>query len=284
MSDFNIYSAVTQRIIEQLEEGTVPWRKPWTGTRNGAYSRVMKRPYSLLNQLLLDKPGEWLTYKEIIKLGGFVNKGEKSKIVVFWKPIVIQDEDEEKERTIPILRYYRVFHIDQTTGIKPLDLAEELAILTPCEDAEAVINNYIAGSGVSLHTKVSNRAFYEHSSDTITVPIMEQYTDTGDYYSTVFHEIVHSTGHKDRLNRLVKGAFLNDKEKYAKEELVAEIGSAALCNTCGIETPNAFDNSVAYIQSWLKELKKDDHLIVQASGQAQKAVNFVLSYMPENRS
>ena len=277
MNNFNIYSAVTQRIIEQLEEGTVPWRRPWTGTRNGAYSRVMKRPYSLLNQLLLGKPGEWLTYNQIIKLGGFVNKGAKSSIVVFWKPIVIKDDDEEKKKTIPMLRYYHVFHIDQTTGIKPLDLEEEMAILTPCEDAEAVINNYISKSGVSFHTKVSNRACYEYSSDTITVPIMEQYTDTGDYYSTVFHEIVHSTGHKDRLDRPINGAYLKDKDKYAKEELVAEIGAAALCNTCGIETPNAFGNSVAYIQSWLKALKKDDRLIVHASGQAQKAVDFILN-------
>ena len=100
MNNFNIYSAVTQRIIEQLEEGTVPWRRPWTGTRNGAYSRVMKRPYSLLNQLLLGKPGEWLTYNQIIKLGGFVNKGAKSSIVVFWKPIVIKDDDEEKKKTV----------------------------------------------------------------------------------------------------------------------------------------------------------------------------------------
>ena len=111
----------------------------------------------------------------------------------------------------------------------------------------------------------------------ITVPAIEQYTDIADYYSTVFHEMVHSTGHKDRLNRLVKGALLNDRDRYAKEELVAEIGAAALCHNCNVETPDAFENSAAYIKSWLEALENDERLVFKASSKAEKAVDYILN-------
>lgn len=278
MSEFNIYQLITERIILLLTQGVIPWRKPWAGTRNGAYSRHMKKPYSLLNQLLLGKAGEWLTYKQIIQLGGYVNEGEKSSIVVFWKLLRVQDEDDEdKVKTIPVLRYYRVFHIDQTTGIKPLSIEEEMEILSPCEDAEKVIDDYISRSGVSLNIKASNRAFYNPTEDSITILLMEQFSSEADYYSTAFHEIVHSTGHKSRFDRIGKGSVLKQRDEYAKEELVAEIGAAALCHACDIETPDAFENSAAYIQNWLEVLQNDNRLIVQASSNAQKAVDYILN-------
>ena len=277
MKNININQLITDKLIEQLRKGVVQWRKPWIGTWNGAYSRVMKKPYSLSNQLLLDEPGEYLTYTQITNLGGNVKKGEKASVVVFWKPIKIKSDDEdEEEKTIPLLRYYHVFHINQTEGIKPLSLEEQMEFLNPNETAEKVIENYISNSGVIFESKLSDRACYEQNADKITVPAMEQYTDIGDYYSTVFHEIIHSTGHKDRLNRLVKGALLNDRDRYAKEELIAEIGAASLCHNCNVETPDAFENSVAYINGWLKALENDERLIIQASSKSQKAVEYVL--------
>ncbi len=278
MQNIDINRMITEKLIEQLKNGVVPWRKPWVGTWNGAYSRIMKRPYSLSNQLLLNEPGEYLTYTQISHLGGNVKKGERASKVVFWKPITIKtDNEDEEEKTIPYLRYYHVFHINQTEGIKPLSLEEQLEFLKPCEDAEKVISNYIDASGVNFDARISNRACYNQNSDKITVPVIEQYTDIADYYSTVFHEMVHSTGHKDRLNRLVKGALLNDRDRYAKEELVAEIGAAALCHNCNVETPEAFENSAAYIKSWLEALENDERLVFKASSKAEKAVDYILN-------
>ena len=278
MQHININKMVTEKLMEQLRNGVVPWRKPWVGTWNGAYSRVMKRPYSLSNQLLLNEPGEYLTYTQISNLGGNVKKGERASKVIFWKPIKIRTDDENEEgKTIPYLRYYHVFHINQTEGIKPLSLEDQLEFLKPCEDAEKIITAYVDNSGVIFDAKISNRACYNQNADKITVPAVEQYTDIADYYSTVFHEIVHSTGHKDRLNRLVKGALLNDRDRYAKEELIAEIGAAALCHNCNVETPDAFENSAAYIKSWLEALENDERLVLKASGKAEKAVDYILN-------
>lgn len=280
MSKINVYEMVTSRIIEELEKGVIPWRKPWHGVLSGAYSRSTKKPYSLLNQMLLGKNGEWLTFNQIKQLGGSVKKGEKASFVVFWSPIKVKETDQdgnEIEKTIPFLKYYNVFHITQTTGIEPLTPVEEAEILKPVEKAENIINNYITKSGLKFEAAVSDRAYYSPSRDYVCVPAMEQYSDTSEYYSTTFHELTHSTGHKSRLNRLSSGAAAAfGGEDYSKEELVAELGAAALCNQCGIETAHSFKNSAAYIQGWLKALKNDKRLIVSASGQAQKAVDYIV--------
>ena len=279
MTKVNVYEMVTNRIIEELEKGVIPWRRPWHGTLDGAYSRSTKKPYSLLNQMLLGMPGEWLTFNQIKQLGGSVKKGAKSKIVVFWSPIKVKETDKdgnENEKIIPYLKYYNVFHISQTTGIEPLSVEEEKEILKPIEKAENVINAYVEKSGISFNAVKSNEAYYSPSNDKVVVPELAQYDDESEYYSTAFHELTHSTGHSSRLNR-VMGTVAFGSEDYSKEELVAEIGAAALCHTCGIETKQAFKNSAAYIQSWLKALHNDKRLIVSASGQAQKAVDMILN-------
>lgn len=279
MSQTDVYQLVTNRIIELLEAGVVPWQQPWTGTGNAAYSRVTGKHYSFLNQLLLNKPGEWLTFKQIEKLGGHVNQGEESKVVVFWKMLRITETDdagEEREKTIPFLAHYHVFHIDQTTGITPLTQEEQNAILQPNEIAENVICDYIENGGPELEICYSEDALYNFEKDSITVPRQEQYLNKNEYYSTLFHELVHSTGYKDRLNRIKKGHSRNS-DAYAKEELVAEIGASALCNICNIDNRATLNNSAAYINSWLSTLRGDKKLIVHASGQAQKAVQYILN-------
>lgn len=275
----NVYEIVTDKILAELEKGVIPWQKPWTGVREGAISHVTGRPYSLLNQMLLGKPGEWLTYKQAEQRGGKVKEDErkKSSIVVFWKWLEKEEEKDGKKikKSIPYLRYYSVYHISQCEGVEERFPEKKLEHTDPIADAEAVLDGYVERSGVKFMAEKSNRAYYSPMLDEIHVPILDQFDKPEEYYSTVFHEATHSTGHKDRLDRLDMTAHFGSEE-YSKEELVAEIGAATLCNTVGIETENSFKNSAAYVGGWLKALKNDKRLIVTAAGKAEKAVKYIL--------
>lgn len=275
---FDIYAAVTDRIISQLEQGVIPWHKPWTGLQSGAISGTTGKPYSLLNQMLLGKPGEWYTWNQIQKLGGKVRKGEKSSMVVFWKQCPIKEDDpatgEKVERMIPMLKYFNVFHIDQTEGIDAKTIDPEAHDPATDSGADAIIADYLQRSGVKLEHRQGDEAFYRPSDDRVVLPLREQFRDMAEYYSTAFHELTHSTGHRSRLDRLSRKAFFGNEE-YSREELVAEIGAAALLNHCGIETAGSFKNSTAYIQSWLRALRNDKKMIVSASGAAAKAFELI---------
>lgn len=282
MAKTNVYEMVTERIIAELEKGVIPWEKPWTGVRSGAYNRVSKRPYSLLNQMLLKHTGEYATYKQWQDLGGQVKKGEKSEIVVFWKIFEAEetnkDTGEKETKKIPLLRYYNVFHISQVEGVEPLAPEQLNDEVEPIEEADKIITDYITREHIDFTECRSNEAYYSPSSDRVVVPMKEQYTVINEYYSTTFHELTHSTGHKSRLNRLETGAVAAfGGTEYSKEELVAEIGSASLMNLLGIETVKTFRNSAAYIQSWLQVLRNDNKFIVSASSKAEKAVNYILA-------
>ncbi len=274
----NVYQMVTDRIIEELEKGVIPWNKPWTGVRSGAYNRISKKPYSLINQMLLKHNGEYATFKQWQQLGGHIRKGEKSEIIVFWKIYekeTTNDNGEKEIQKIPMLRYYNVFHISQVDGVEPLQ--EPFNDVKPIESADKVIIDYVAREHIDFQEIKSDKAFYNPSHDKVVVPLKEQYKNINEYYSTTFHELTHSTGHKTRLDRLTDNkvaAF--GSETYSKEELIAEIGSTTILNTLGIETNSTFKNSVAYIQSWLQVLKNDNKFIVSAAGKAEKAVNYIL--------
>lgn len=282
MAKTNVYEMVTERIIAELEKGVIPWEKPWTGVRSGAYNRVSKRPYSLLNQMLLKHTGEYATYKQWQDLGGQVKKGEKSEIVVFWKIFETEetnkDTGEKETKKIPLLRYYNVFHISQVEGVEPLKPEQLNDEVEPIEEADKIITDYITREHIEFTECRSNEAYYSPSSDRVVVPMKEQYKVINEYYSTTFHELTHSTGHKSRLNRLETGAVAAfGGTEYSKEELVAEIDSASLMNLLGIETVKTFRNSAAYIQSWLQVLRNDNKFIVSASSKAEKAVNYILA-------
>lgn len=274
----NVYQMVTDRIIAELEKGRIPWIKPWTGCRSGSYNRISKKPYSLINQMLLKHNGEYATFKQWQQLGGHVRKGEKSEIVVFWKIYekeITNDDGEKEIQKIPLLRYYNVFHISQVDGIEPLE--EPFNEIEPIESADKIIINYVVREHINFQEIKSDKAFYSPLSDKVVVPLKEQYQNVNEYYSTTFHELTHSTGHKTRLDRLDNGAVAAfGSETYSKEELVAEIGSATILNTLNIETPQTFKNSAAYIQNWLQVLKNDNKFIVSAAGKAEKAINFIL--------
>lgn len=277
----NVYQIVTDRIIEQLENNIIPWKKPWTGTHTGAYNRISKRPYSILNQMLLKHDSEYATFKQWTELGGHIKKGEKSEVVVFWK---IQNVEEEQEdgtkvmKQLPLLRYYNVFHISQVEGVKPLNI-DNLKEHEPIEAAENVLHGYLDREGIELKNVIGNEAFYSPMMDYIQLPMMEQFTRIEEYYSTAFHESVHSTMKETRCNRQEerKGKLVAfGSEEYSKEELVAEIGSASIMNILGIETTHSFRNSAGYIQSWIRVLKNDCKFIVSASSKAEKAVKYII--------
>ena len=283
MTKTNVYDMVTERIIAELEKGIIPWEKPWTGVRDGAFNRITKRPYSLINQMLLQHRGEYATFKQWSELGGHVRKGEKSEIVVFWKileQVETNEETGEKEiKKIPLLRYYNVFHISQVDGVEPLAPEQLNNDITPIEAGDKIITDYITREHLNFIECKSNKAYYSPSADTVKVPLKEQYNLINEYYSTTYHELIHSTGHKNRLNRLHTGAIAAfGSEDYSKEELVAEIGSATIMNMLGIETTKTFRNSTAYIQSWLQVLRNDNKFIISASSKAEKAVNYIMNY------
>lgn len=278
----NVYEMVTNRIIEQLESGVIPWEKPWTGVRDGAFNRVSKKSYSLLNQMLLGKDGEWASFKQWTDLGGHIRKGEKSSIVVFWKILPVEEVQEDGSKVvkqIPLLKYINVFHISQVDGVEPLP-KEELHDIKPIEKAESILIDYWTRENIKVEHIKGNKAFYSPMSDMIQLPLFEQFKDANEYYSTAFHESVHSTMKESRCNRAEERknklvAF--GSEEYSKEELVAEIGSANLMNIIGIETKKSFRNSTAYIQSWLRVLRNDNKFIVSASSKAEKAVEYILN-------
>ena len=272
----DLYKEVTDRIIAEMEKGIIPWEKPWIASGN-CVAHTTGKPYSLLNQMLLGRPGEYLTFNQCQKEGGKVKKGEKAHMVVFWKWIEQEDEETGEKKEIPFLRYYNVFHIDQCEGISakhttPTQLPDGAEAL---EEAQEIIYAYLERESVKLIHEEGDRAFYRPSTDEVVLPIRKQFVSTAEYYSTAFHELTHSTGHPSRLNRLTSPAFFGS-EAYSKEELVAEIGASALVNHVGLETSTSLRNNVAYIQNWLKVLRDDKRFIVSASGKAEKAVNLIL--------
>lgn len=277
----NVYELVTNRIIEQLENNIIPWEKPWSGTIDGAFNRVSKKPYSILNQMLLKYNGEYATFKQWQELGGHIRKAEKSEIIVFWKMYPIkekQDDGTEIIKTIPLLKYINVFHISQVDGVEPLK-QKVTHDIEPIDKAEKILNDYWNRENITIEHVKGDKAFYSPMFDKIQLPLFEQFKQSEEYYSTAFHESVHSTMKTSRCNRQEdrKGKVVSfGSEEYSKEELVSEVGSAQLMNIVGIETTKSFRNSTAYIQSWLKVLRNDNKFIVSASSKAEKAVNYIL--------
>ena len=270
----DIFQAVTDRIIAEMENGVIPWRKPWMAA-GLAISHTTGKPYSLLNQMLLGQAGEWLTFAQVKQEGGRIRKGEKSRMIVFWRWIDREDEETGETTQIPFLRYYNVFHLSQCEGIRAKYAQELTEIANADETAEKIIADYVQREGVQMVNEKGNAAYYQPATDKIVLPLMEQFSEQSEYYSTLFHELTHSTGHQKRLARIDSTANFGS-ESYSKEELIAELGSAALVNHCGLETRNSFKNSTAYIQNWLQVLKNDKRFIVSAAGKADKAVSYIL--------
>ena len=283
----NVYQIVTNRILEEMEKGCVPWKKPWMSMsmQSGAYNRITKRPYSILNQLLLQHEGEYATIRQWNQLGGTIKKGSKSEIVVFWKMQKFEEKKENgevEEKNIPLLRYYRVFHISEVEGVTPLpqpDFFESIGI----EEGDEVIRDYEEREHITIREIISDRAYYSLSGDRIVIPDRNQYEDLHEFYSTVYHEMVHSTGHPSRLDRGLSQALFGS-DTYSKEELVAEMGAAMLMRTVGIDTESSLKNSASYIHGWMQQIRQDERLVVSAAAKAEKAVRYILGNVDEDIS
>jgi len=274
----NVYQIVTSKLIEQMEKGNVPWRKPWASVAVQNYQS--HKPYRGINRLLLaSKTMEtgcpyYVTYKQAEDMGGNVKKGAKSEVVVFFKILEKEQEGTDKTKKIPLLRYYRVFNLTDCEGIEWELPKCGNGEHTPHEAAEEVISTYVDNDGPSIVN--GDKASYSPALDRVQIPAPELFVSRDAYYSTVFHELTHSTGHKKRLNRkeiVVDNAF--GSKDYSREELTAEIGSAFLQSQCGIESDTETEQSAAYLRSWIKVLSEDEKAVVMAANRAEKAVEWI---------
>lgn len=284
----NVYEIVTKKMIEKLESGTIPWKKPWN---SGGLQKnlITKKPYRGINQFLLDLQGYdtpfWLSYKQAQKLGGNIKKGSKAQMIVFWNWI----ENKKTGEEYPIFRYYNGFNLDQTEGLEAhkarilADMEIEKLDFKPIQECETIVNNWF-GKPPIKHG--GNRACYFPFLDKINMPAKENFHSEQEYYSTLFHELGHSTGHIKRLNRPeIVDANQFGSHDYSREELVAEMSASFLSQLTGIDNVTV-DNSAAYIASWLKILRAEPKLVVQAAAKAQKAVDLILNvkYQKEEKA
>lgn len=269
----NVYQIVTQKILEKIEQGVIPWRKPWV-SRGQAVNWLTQKEYRGINTMLLD-PGEYATFNQIKEHGGKVKKGAKSQIVVFWKWIEKENEETGQTDKIPFLRYYNVFEINtQCEGLESRRKDSPVYEHDPIIEAEKIVQGYMDAPPIRY---ASGRAYYQPAGDFISVPPLQDYPNIAEYYSTLFHELTHSTGHIKRLARpgVLDSAAAFGSEVYSKEELVAEMGAVMLCGVAGF-VEITIDNSAAYIKSWSRKLKEDSRLVVMAASQAQKAADYIL--------
>ena len=283
MCNNKIYEQVNERIISLLEKGVAPWRKPWkSGKIEIAKNMISKKPYRGCNFFITNSMGYtsplWGTFKQIQSKGGNVKKGEKGTIIIFWKTFDIKEKQsngEFKDKTIPMLRYSYVFNAEQCENLK-LDMPDDQNLIEhdSIADCENIISNFPLGMPELRHNM--GRAFYNPSLDFISLPEKGLYNTMEEYYQTFFHETIHATGHKSRLNRdTLNGFNYFGDEVYSQEELVAEMGASYLAAFAGIDNA-VIDNSASYLNGWLSALRKDNKLLLKAASQAQKAVDYLL--------
>ncbi len=242
-----VYEQITERIIALLAQGTVPWHKPWKARTGLPRNLVSQKHYRGINVFLLlamnyESPF-WLTFRQALQLGGAVRKGEKSCPVVFWKQATLEDKETHEPQKIPLLRYYHVFNVAQCDGLK-----------IASEPVETFVNTFVKPDEIVAHMPQRPvikygmaRAFYSPREDYVGLPVKERFEQAEGYYATLFHELVHATGHASRLNR----ATLTDQagfgsNPYCKEELIAEMGAAFLCGHAEV-AERTIDNSAAYL-------------------------------------
>jgi antirestriction protein ArdC len=271
-----IYEIINDKMIKLLEENIIPWRKPWGTTGNGGFpvNGVSGKPYHGINLLMLEWGESYYSFKQIQEKKWHLKKGSKASMVVFFtlidKKSSKQADNNDKGEKIPIMKYYNVFKSSDIEGCPQPEKFEHNTIA----EAEAIVNSY---TEVKIEHINNNKAYYSITEDFINTPSISSFPILEEYYSTLFHEMTHSTGHKSRLNRFTGDAETASfgSKLYSQEELVAELGAAFLCGICGIEQMT-LENSAAYIQNWLKVLKNDKTMIAKSAAKAQKATDYIL--------
>ena len=292
MANDKVYEIVTQNILDALDKGVAPWRIPWKKSAGGSLPRSMstRKPYRGINVFLLGLQGMaqgyqsqwWGTYKHITELGGQVRRGEKGTLVIFWGSNVKKDKLDKngKPEKYFMLRYYNVFNAEQADGLPErfYPTAEEQVAIDPSEAqaaAQALADTYlVANPSLTLVHTNPTKAYYSPTQDLVNVPSLAEHITPDEYFSTLFHEFAHSTGHESRLARPNMGQpHVFGDEEYSREELVAELASSFLQGMVGIES--TVEASASYLQHWAKVLRGDVKLIVQAAGLAQRAADYV---------
>ena len=280
----NAYEKVTQIVLDTIDkEGLLPWQRPWVG-EFAAWSHATGRDYSWLNCLLCGKSGEFGTFKQWKDAGGTIKKGAKARTICFYtileKTVTGTDvktgESVTWETKIPMLKYFSVFHSDDVEGDVKLKRHSEEGVEFQHdrhEDADHCISAYVERERIILQQDPSvGRAYFCSGQNMVQVPPLEKFREQPEYYSTMFHELVHSTQramHRDTDHRF-------GSKKYAAEELVAEMGAAFLCYHFGM-SPVTIDNSAAYLKNWRDHIANDNRLIITAATAAEKAVKFIIS-------
>ena len=293
-----VYERVTERITQLLQQGVVPWQKPWNAHVGPPRNGVSGKYYRGLNIFMLSAAGFdspwWFSPKQVNDLDGHIIKGEKVSWCHFFKPWLPKGDPAEPleveangaeistRRPALIIRAYKVVNLDQCEGPGIDRFRARHAVEGPTgkdNDPIAACEQIVAGMPHPPSVRHGgNRACYWPAADQISMPRRETFVGSEAYYATVFHELTHSTGHPDRLNRktLVAGAPFRSPT-YSKEELVAEMGAAFLCAESGIDDPT-IENSAAYLRGWLKYLSSDPKALVIAGAQAQKAADYILGW------
>lgn len=276
----NLYSTVTQQIVEAIEAGETTFDFPWHTVPGLPKNLASDRSYRGINTLLLWLIGNargystpyWATFRQWVELGHPVRKGEKSATIVFWKqltpggePATADDESSNGSRPF-VARAYHVFNAAQVDGYCP----PSIPVLSESERNAAAETFFNRLPITVLHDQ--DCAFYRPSSDSVHLPPFERFGDANAYYATRGHESVHATGAPARLDRDLSGRF--GSEAYAMEELVAELGAAFLCADLGLSAEPRPDHA-GYIASWLKVLKADNRAVFTAAGKAQAALDWL---------
>lgn len=287
---------VTNEVIAQLEQGKVFWKKPWTSyglPKNYKSGRQYEGFNAFFLNYITDKKNYktpyFITYKQAQELGGNVRKGEKGTQIIFWKiygnkvgektTSAGETKDIVQNKFIPFI--WTVFNIDQVEGVEfalPVNVTRtENEIIEACQ---SVVDNYPVPGPNIQHG--GSQAYYAPYSDKVQMPDISTFVNSQAYHSILFHELIHSTGHEIRLNRFTeedKATRFGDIN-YSKEELVAEMGASFLNAFTGIKDV-VFENSIAYLQSWIQKLKDDKTMIIYASTKAFKAASFILGLAAE---
>lgn len=284
----SVYDIVTETIINKLESvNPNDWKKPWFNIGLSPFNAISKKPYRGVNYMTLGMNSHeskaYASFKQWQGKDCQVRKGEKSHLAVFWKVSIYEDKETGEEKKGFMLRYYRVFNSEQVDGdfARGIEKGQlkDLESHPPYDEAESRINAYLTEEGITL--KESDHALYSPARDRIEMPKLGQFKDQESFYSTFFHEIIHSTGHTSRLDRDLTGGF--GSQKYAKEELIAELGAAMVLASLGLAQRPRLDHA-QYIKSWLQALKDDSKFVVQAAGKAQKAADYALQINHETES
>lgn len=276
----SVFEIVSEQVLELLDKGVAPWRKPWTCRQpmNG----ISKKPYRGLNALMTGlapySDPRWLTFKQISEKGGRVKKGERSTLVTYWKWLEKKQEDGTVE-SIPMLRFYLVFNLEQTEGVNLPALEQGEAKAMP--EVEALVDAYRAKGGPSLRFG-GDRACYSPLLDHIQMPSREQFDTNEAFAATLLHESGHSTGHATRLGRFGAIPAPHGVEEYCFEELVAEMFVAMAAASLDLDLN--LEQSAAYIDHWRKAIKGDKRLVVKAAGAAQKALDLFLGVQAESKA